>query len=88
MPQRITDCYIVAQSHGQQDSQVNTLTCVDEPHLKEASLKLDPQQVRPKNSKHLGDNVGAKCNVCGSQHGQENIQRLMETGFRFDDDQK
>lgn len=88
MPQWITDCYVAVQSHGQKDSRFNTLKCVDEPHLKEASIKMDLWQVEPKNSKHLGDNAGAKCNVRGPQHGQKDIHGFMETGFRSDDDQK
>lgn len=61
---------------------------MDEPHLKEASIKIDLWQVEPKDSEHLGDNAGAKGNVCGSQHGQEDIHGLLETGLRLDDDQK
>ena len=40
MSQRITDCHIAVQGHGQQNTWLSTLEGMDEPHLKETGIKI------------------------------------------------
>lgn len=56
----------MVQGHGQQDVQFYAIKCVDEPHLKQASIKINLWYMKPEDSKRLEHNVGTNSNICDS----------------------
>lgn len=83
--QRATDCHKAIKGHREKHRGFQERQAVDEKELGKASVMTNVSCPHPKDAEHCRKGAERQTQVSQSQHGQEEVHRLVEGGLCLDD---
>lgn len=84
--QRAANGHEAVKGHRQQHGGLQEGQAVNEKELRKAGIVTDSSGPRPKDAEHRGEGAKRQTQVRQSQHGQEEVHRLVERGLRLNDE--